>query len=59
MRSAVPQPVVAQLTRAAIFLVVTINPGKETMPRCGPCAAIWLLFCAQWVSAIWTGGCHV
>jgi len=26
------------------------------MPRCGPCAAIWLLFCAQWVSAIWTGG---
>jgi putative iron-dependent peroxidase len=27
--SAVSQPVVAQLTRAAIFLVVTINPGKE------------------------------
>jgi porphyrinogen peroxidase len=27
--SAVPQPVVAQLTRAAIFLVVTINSGKE------------------------------
>jgi putative iron-dependent peroxidase len=27
--SAVPQPVVAKLTRAAIFLVVTINSGKE------------------------------
>jgi hypothetical protein len=27
--SAVPQPVVAQLTRAAIFLVVTVNSGKE------------------------------
>lgn len=29
MASAVPQPVVAKLTRAAIFLVVTVNPGKE------------------------------
>ena len=29
MPSAVPQPVVAKLTRAAIFLVVTINSGKE------------------------------
>lgn len=29
MPSAVPQPVVAQLTRAAIFLVTTINPGGE------------------------------
>ncbi len=29
MPSAVPQPVVAQLTRAAIFLVTTINPGEE------------------------------
>ena len=28
MPSAVPQPVVAKLTRAAIFLVVTINSGK-------------------------------
>jgi len=28
--SAVPQPVVAQLTRAAIFLVVTVNTGKES-----------------------------
>jgi porphyrinogen peroxidase len=28
--SAVPQPVVAQLTRAAIFLVVTVNAGKES-----------------------------
>jgi putative iron-dependent peroxidase len=27
--SAVSQPVVAELTRAAIFLVVTIHPGKE------------------------------
>jgi putative iron-dependent peroxidase len=27
--SAVPQPVVAQLTRAAIFLVVTVNSGQE------------------------------
>ena len=25
--STIPQPVVAQLTRAAIFLVVTVNPG--------------------------------
>lgn len=30
MPSAVPQPVVAQLTRAAIFLVVTVNSGKES-----------------------------
>lgn len=29
MPSAIPQPVVAQLTRAAIFLVVTVNPGPE------------------------------
>ena len=29
MPSAVPQPVVAQLTRAAIFLVVTVNSGQE------------------------------
>lgn len=29
MPSAVPQPVVAQLTRAAIFLVVTVNAGSE------------------------------
>jgi porphyrinogen peroxidase len=28
--SAVPQPVVAQLTRAAIFVVVTVNPGEES-----------------------------
>jgi len=27
--SAIPQPVVAPLTRAAIFLVVTVNAGKE------------------------------
>lgn len=30
MPSVVPQPVVAKLTRAAIFLVVTINPGKQS-----------------------------
>lgn len=30
MPSVVPQPVVAKLTRAAIFLVATINPGKES-----------------------------
>ena len=30
MPYAVPQPVVARLTRAAIFLVVTVNAGKES-----------------------------
>lgn len=29
MPSVVPQPAVATLTRSALFLVVTINPGKE------------------------------
>ncbi len=29
MPSAIPQPVVAQLTRAAVFLVVTVNPEPE------------------------------
>jgi putative iron-dependent peroxidase len=42
--SAVPQPVVAQLTRAAIFLVVTINSGKESEAAvralCGDLAAL-------------------
>lgn len=42
--SAVPQPVVAQLTRAAIFLVVTINSGKENEMAvrglCGDLAAL-------------------
>jgi len=42
--SAVPQPVVAQLTRAAIFLVVTINSGKESAAAvralCGDLAAL-------------------
>src|SRR5215467_14299760 len=42
--SAVPQPVVAQLTRAAIFLVVTINSGKEDAVAvravCGDLAAL-------------------
>ena len=44
MLSAVPQPVVAQLTRAAIFLVVTINSGKEdavaVRALCGDLAAL-------------------
>lgn len=44
MPSAVPQPVVAQLTRAAIFLVVTIKSGPEceTVVRtlCGDLAAL-------------------
>src|SRR5260221_14192786 len=41
---AAPQPVGAQLTRAAIFLVVTVNPGAaaETAVRtlCGDLAAL-------------------
>ncbi len=44
MPSAVPQPVAAQLTRAAIFLVVTINsePGCDTAVRavCSDLAAL-------------------
>ena len=44
MPSAVPQPVVAQLTRAAIFLVVTVNPGKDNAAAvrtvCGDLAAL-------------------
>lgn len=44
MPSAVPQPIVAKLTRAAIFLVVTINSGEEheTAVRalCGDLAAL-------------------
>jgi len=44
MPSAVPQPVVAALTRAAIFLVVTINSGKEkeaaVRALCGDLAAL-------------------
>src|SRR3954463_11047357 len=42
--TAVPQPVVAQLTRAAIFLVVKINSGKEgeaaVRALCGDLAAL-------------------
>jgi putative iron-dependent peroxidase len=42
--SAVPQSVVAQLTRAAIFLVVTVNSGKENKATvrtlCGDLAAL-------------------
>jgi putative iron-dependent peroxidase len=42
--SAVPQPVVARLTRAAIFLVVTINSGPENdnaaCALCGDLAAL-------------------
>ncbi len=44
MPSAVPQSVVAQLTRAAIFLVVTVNPGEENgdtvRALCGDLAAL-------------------
>ena len=44
MPSAIPQPVVAPLTRAAIFLVVTVKPGPEhrTAVRalCGDLAAL-------------------
>ena len=42
--SVVSQPVVAKLTRAAIFLVVTVNPGKENEAAvralCGDLAAL-------------------
>jgi porphyrinogen peroxidase len=42
--SAIPQPVVAPLTRAAIFLVVTVNPGAEPAAAvrtlCGDLAAL-------------------
>lgn len=42
--SAIPQLVVAQLTRAAIFLVVTVNPGPEhpavVRAFCGDLAAL-------------------
>ena len=44
MPSAIPQPVVAQLTRAAIFLVVTVNAGPEchaaVRALCGDLAAL-------------------
>jgi putative iron-dependent peroxidase len=42
--SAIPQPVVAPLTRAAIFLVVTVSSGKENEAAvrtlCGDLAAL-------------------
>ena len=44
MPSDIPQPVVATLTRAAIFLVVTVNPGPEhdaaVRTLCGDLAAL-------------------
>ena len=44
MPYAIPQPVVAQLTRAAIFLVVTVNSGSENEAAvralCGDLAAL-------------------
>jgi porphyrinogen peroxidase len=44
MSRAIPQPVVAQLTRDAIFLVVTVNPGIESCAAvrslCGDLAAL-------------------
>jgi putative iron-dependent peroxidase len=43
-RATVPQPVVAQLTRAAIFLVATVNSGRENEAAvrvlCGDLAAL-------------------
>jgi putative iron-dependent peroxidase len=42
---AVPQPVVAQLTQAAIFLVMTVNAGKESETAVrGVCAGLSSLF---------------
>ncbi len=45
MPSTIPQPVVAQLTRAAIFLVVTVNPGPghdvTVRSLCGDLAALF------------------
>src|SRR5262247_3422399 len=42
--SAIPQPVAAPLRRAAIFLVVTINPGDDSVAAvrslCGDLAAL-------------------
>jgi porphyrinogen peroxidase len=44
MSRAIPQPVVAQLTRDAIFLVVTVNPGVESSAAvrslCGDLSAL-------------------
>lgn len=44
MPSAIPQPVVARLSRAAIFLVVTVNPGPGSKAAvralCGDLAAL-------------------
>ena len=44
MPSAIPQPVVAELTRAAIFLVVTVNAGPDrdaaVRALCGDLAAL-------------------
>ena len=44
MQSAIPQPVVGQLTRAAIFLVVTMNAGSKcnaaVRALCGDLAAL-------------------
>ena len=44
----VAQPVAAPLTRAAIFLVVTINPGPTIARPCGRSAGISLRCCARW-----------
>ena len=44
MPTAIPQPVVAPLTRAAIFLVVTVNPEPDhraaVRALCGDLAAL-------------------
>lgn len=45
MPSTVPQPVVATLTRSAVFLVVTINPGPQNEETVrGVCADLSALF---------------
>jgi porphyrinogen peroxidase len=52
---AIPQPVAAPLTRAAILLIVTVNPGLDSRATvrsfCGDLAALL----RPWVFAIWKG----
>jgi putative iron-dependent peroxidase len=44
--STIPQPVVAPLTRAAMFLVVTVNAGPAAEAAVRGRAATWPGFCA-------------
>ena len=46
--SSLPQPVITPLTRAALFLVATINPGADAHSGCAPCVATWLHLYAPW-----------